>query len=96
LAIGVGQQGARRGLDPQMDQLTLATSQLAVNLAQQMRPPQLVEQHRHKLASTAQPLGAMLSTRILDQFLELSTEHLYFVIKEDDILGELHIVTPIS
>ena len=70
MAVGVGQRGTRRRLDPKVCKLAFTALQSAADLAQRVRPPQLAEHHRYKLAPTAQSLRRALRTRISDQFLE--------------------------
>ena len=69
--VGVGQRRPRRGLDPEMLELALATAQPAADLPQRMGPPELTEQHGHELSPAREPAGVTLGARLLDQGLEL-------------------------
>src|SRR5438067_10862327 len=57
MAIGIGERGARRGLDPQMTQLAFTALQAPCTCAQRVRTTQLTEQHRHELAPMLTPLA---------------------------------------
>src|SRR5207244_3066938 len=71
MGIGIGERGARRGLDPQMTQLAFTALQAPFNFAQRVRTTQLTEQHRHELAPTAQPLRASFGPGLLHQSLKI-------------------------
>ena len=54
MAVGIGQRRSRRRLNPKVRKLAFTALQAAADLAQRVRPSQLAEHHRHKLAPTTQ------------------------------------------
>ncbi len=70
--IGVGQSGALGGVgQSQMPQLAFAGTQAAANLAQGLRPPQMAEQHGHKLAPAGEAASVALGPVLPDGPLKL-------------------------
>ena len=59
--VGIGQGGALGRIgQSQVPQLAFAGGQSAADLAQRLRPPQVTEQHGHKLAPATEPAGVTL------------------------------------
>ncbi len=71
--IGVGQRRPRRRRNPQVAQFPLAAGQAPADFAQGVGPPQLAEQHRHKLAPAGEPARMPLGIRPLHQGMELGS-----------------------
>jgi hypothetical protein len=69
--VGISQAGATRGPDPQMGQLPLTASQSATDLPEAVCPPQLTEQHRHKLPPTTKPPAVPLRPGLSDRMVKL-------------------------
>ena len=71
--VGISQGGMTRSADAQVFEFAFATSETSGNLPEGIGPPQLTEEHGHKLAPTGESFGMTFSTGVFHHVLELDS-----------------------